>query len=102
MGDSANAGDVRTGPGRTPYLPEPTGPGPVGTTSLYLKDASRRDPWAAGVSARELMVSLWSPAAPTDEQRVRAFFDQHLRGRPQALLDQPSSRYPEVTFCSPD
>jgi hypothetical protein len=32
---------------------------------------------------------------------VRAFFDQHLRGRPQALLDQPSERYPEVTFCSP-
>ena len=33
---------------------------------------------------------------------VRAFFDQHLRSRPQALLDQPSARYPEVTFCSPD
>ena len=32
---------------------------------------------------------------------VRAFFDQHLRGRPQALLDQPSPRYPEVTFCFP-
>jgi hypothetical protein len=32
---------------------------------------------------------------------VRAFFDQHLRGRPDALLDQPSPRYPEVTFCSP-
>ena len=32
---------------------------------------------------------------------VRAFFDQHLRGRPQALLDQPSPSYPEVTFCSP-
>jgi dienelactone hydrolase len=32
---------------------------------------------------------------------VRAFFDQHLRGRPQALLDQPSPRYPEVTFRSP-
>jgi hypothetical protein len=31
---------------------------------------------------------------------VRAFFDQHLRGSPQALLDQPSPRYPEVTFCS--
>jgi hypothetical protein len=30
---------------------------------------------------------------------VRAFFDQHLRGRPQALLDEPSPRYPEVTFC---
>jgi dienelactone hydrolase len=32
---------------------------------------------------------------------VRAFFDQHLRSRPQSLLDQPSPRYPEVTFCSP-
>jgi hypothetical protein len=31
---------------------------------------------------------------------VRAFFDQHLRSSPQALLDQPSPRYPEVTFCS--
>ena len=33
---------------------------------------------------------------------VRAFFDQHLRSKPQALLDQPSARYPEVTFCSPN
>jgi dienelactone hydrolase len=32
---------------------------------------------------------------------VRAFFDQHLRGRPQTLLDRPSPRYPEVAFCSP-
>jgi dienelactone hydrolase len=32
---------------------------------------------------------------------VRAFFDQHLRGEPQSLLDQPSRRFPEVTFCSP-
>ena len=32
---------------------------------------------------------------------VRAFFDQHLRGSPQALLDQPSPHYPEVVFCSP-
>ena len=33
---------------------------------------------------------------------LRAFFDQHLHGRPQALLDQPSARYPEVTFCFPE
>ena len=32
---------------------------------------------------------------------VRAFFDQHLRSEPQSLLDRPSPRYPEVTFCSP-
>ena len=30
----------------------------------------------------------------------RAFFDQHLRDKKFALLDQPSSRYPEVTFHS--
>jgi hypothetical protein len=28
---------------------------------------------------------------------VRAFFDQHLRGQPQPLLEQPSPLYPEVT-----
>lgn len=189
---------------------------------MCLKDVSRPDPWAAGVNARELMISLWYPAASSDGPRapymtpaesrlqltsrgitgvppdalsidmdgatqaripdrglsrpflflgkqsnytpggegpvttwerdwklltgwkrwllvagamhasftdlalladqtgidvgaglpgarslditrayVRAFFDQHLRGTPQALLDQPSPRYPEVTFCSP-
>jgi hypothetical protein len=31
---------------------------------------------------------------------VRAFFDQHLRHRPQPLLDRSSTRYPEVEFCS--
>jgi dienelactone hydrolase len=29
---------------------------------------------------------------------ARAFFDQHLRGEPQSLLDEPSPCYPEVTF----
>jgi dienelactone hydrolase len=71
MGTSADAGDAPVAPGHTPYLPEPTGPCPVGITSLYLKDVSRPDPWAAGVSARELMVSLWFPAAPSDGQRAR-------------------------------
>jgi dienelactone hydrolase len=71
MGTSADAGDPPLAPGHTPYLPEPTGPGPVGTTSLYLNDASRPDPWAAGVTARELMVSLWYPATPSDGRRAR-------------------------------
>jgi hypothetical protein len=68
MGSSADAGDAR---GQTPSLPEPTGPGPVGTTSLYLKDVSRPDPWAEGVNARELMISLWYPAVPADGPRAR-------------------------------
>ncbi|GAA4538362.1 alpha/beta hydrolase family protein [Amycolatopsis samaneae] len=46
----------------TAALPAPTGRAPVGTTSLYLKDTARPDPWAPGVNARELLVSLWYPA----------------------------------------
>jgi dienelactone hydrolase len=71
MGTSADGGVAPLAPGRAPHLPEPTGPGPVGTTTLYLKDVSRPDPWAAGVNARELMVSLWYPAAQSDGPRAR-------------------------------
>ncbi|MEU8143968.1 alpha/beta hydrolase [Nonomuraea sp. NPDC048901] len=56
---SAGQASLRSG---TPYLPKPTGSQPVGTTSLYLKDTSRADPWVPSVKARELMVSLWYPA----------------------------------------
>ncbi len=71
MGTSADSGDAPLAPGHVPYLPKPTGPCPVGTTSLYLKDTSRPDPWAAGVNARELMVSLWYPAVPSDGLTAR-------------------------------
>ncbi|MFG3706421.1 hypothetical protein ACGF7U_17055 [Micromonospora sp. NPDC047670] len=33
---------------------------------------------------------------------VRAFFDLHLRHANHSMLDGPSPRYPEVTFCVPD
>ncbi|HXL92813.1 MAG TPA: alpha/beta hydrolase [Streptosporangiaceae bacterium] len=52
-------------------LPEPTGLHPVGTTSLHLIDASRPDPWAVGVDVRELMISLWYPAVPSDGPRAQ-------------------------------
>ena len=68
MGSSADAGDAQ---GHSPRLPEPTGRYPVGTVSLWLTDTSRPDPWAAGVNARELMVSLWYPATPSDGRRAR-------------------------------
>ena len=71
MGTSADAGDGAAARGHRVSLPEPTGPCPVGTTSLCLKDVSRPDPWAAGVSARELMISLWYPAMPAGGRRAR-------------------------------
>ncbi|MFG2132799.1 alpha/beta hydrolase family protein [Streptomyces sp. NPDC048751] len=57
-------------PSGTPYLPQPTGPHPVGRTSLHLVDTSRPDPWVPGVDVRELMVSVWYPAQPSDGQRA--------------------------------
>jgi dienelactone hydrolase len=71
MGASADAGDVPTGRGPAPYLPEPTGPYPAGTASVWLTDTSRPDPWVPGVNVRELMVSLWYPAVPSDGRRAR-------------------------------
>jgi predicted dienelactone hydrolase len=48
------------------HLPAPTGRQPVGATTLYLKDTSRPDPWVPTVGYRELMVSLFYPAASAD------------------------------------
>ncbi|MEN3540355.1 alpha/beta hydrolase [Microbispora sp. ZYX-F-249] len=60
----ASAGPSASGPA---VLPAPTGAHPVGTTALYLKDASRPDPWVPEAKARELMVTVWYPAARSGE-----------------------------------
>ena len=52
-------------------LPRPTGDRPVGSTSLYLKDTSRPDPWVPYVPYRELMVSLFYPTASSHGPRTR-------------------------------
>ncbi|MGH4034660.1 alpha/beta hydrolase family protein [Actinomycetota bacterium Odt1-20B] len=44
-------------------LPAPTGPHAVGTYATRLVDRSRHDPWVSGQPYRELMVSVWYPAA---------------------------------------
>ncbi|MFD2079751.1 alpha/beta hydrolase family protein [Actinopolymorpha cephalotaxi] len=43
-------------------LPAPTGPHPVGHTTWYLVDRSRRDPWDGTVPVRELMATVFYPA----------------------------------------
>ena len=45
-------------------LPAPTGRYSVGTVNLHLVDKSRTDPYVPG-TPRELMVSVWYPAAAT-------------------------------------
>jgi dienelactone hydrolase len=44
-------------------LPAPTGPGAVGTVALRLVDHARPDPWMPARPYRELMISVFYPAA---------------------------------------
>jgi dienelactone hydrolase len=78
----------------TPYLPAPTGHRPVGTTSLYLKDTSRADPWVPSVPYRELMVSVFYPAASangpkaqyvTPAESAAMLKDSGIKAAPDAL-----------------
>ncbi|MFG2649082.1 hydrolase [Streptomyces sp. NPDC048436] len=46
-------------------LPAPTGPHRIGMVSTRLVDDSRHDPWVKSVPYRELMISVWYPAART-------------------------------------
>jgi dienelactone hydrolase len=76
-------------------LARPTGDKPVGTTSLYLKDTSRADPWVPSVPYRELMVSLFYPAASANgpkkqfmsEAEAKAVFDEAgITGIPPSVM----------------
>ncbi|WP_433726604.1 alpha/beta hydrolase family protein [Actinoplanes sp. CA-051413] len=58
-----------TGP--HPELVRPTGHQPVGTAAIHLTDTSRPDPWVPGSAARELMVTVWYPAAGPGGRRAR-------------------------------
>ncbi|MGN2638896.1 alpha/beta hydrolase family protein [Nocardia takedensis] len=51
-------------------MPEPTGAETVGVVDLHLVDTSRRDPYRPG-DTRELMVSIWYPAADGAREPVR-------------------------------
>lgn len=54
-------------------------------------------------------LGLSDPAVPLSAEQgwrisrdyTGAFFDLHLRGIPQPLLDGPTAAYPEVAFCRP-
>jgi dienelactone hydrolase len=50
-------------------LPAPTGRHPIGWTQLHLVDEDRTDPWVP-TGPRELMVSMWYPAAAAHGDRV--------------------------------
>ncbi|MFF2087833.1 alpha/beta hydrolase family protein [Nocardia sp. NPDC058176] len=51
-------------------LPAPTGDHAIGVVDLHLVDAERRDPYVPA-QQRELMISIWYPAADTSAAPVR-------------------------------
>ncbi|GAA1615265.1 alpha/beta hydrolase family protein [Actinoplanes couchii] len=55
----------------SPVLPAPTGPYPVGVATLHLTDVGRADPWVPASGDRELMVSVWYPAASAVGETAR-------------------------------
>jgi dienelactone hydrolase len=67
-----------------PTLLAPSGRHPVGTTSLYLRDTSRVDPWVPSVPYRELMVSVFYPAA-TSHGPAKQFMTE---AEARAVLDE--------------
>ncbi|MEU1209216.1 alpha/beta fold hydrolase [Nocardia sp. NPDC005825] len=58
-------------------LPEPTGADAIGVVDLHLVDPSRHDPYVPD-RARELMVSIWYPAADRAAMPLRPWFSEQV------------------------
>lgn len=52
-------------------LPVPTGPYPVGGTTMHLIDHARPDPWVSDPPYRELMISIFYPAKKAAEKTAQ-------------------------------
>jgi len=75
---SAAANSAPVAASDTLHLLRPTGPNAVGTTSLYLKDASRPDPWVPERN-RELMVTVWYPTHARSGERAQYMTPEESR-----------------------
>ena len=57
-------------------LPQPSGPLPIGTTTLHFTDQSRREPHTvAPFDRRELLVHVWYPSAPKAAAKPVAYME---------------------------
>ncbi len=96
---------------RTFQFPAPTGPYPVGTSTLYLQDSARHDPFFAEPNARRmLVVQLWYPAEPSQnpiarylrwrEARLATFYGPLLstHSRVDAPVARASRPFPVLLF----
>ncbi|GAA5072355.1 alpha/beta hydrolase family protein [Nocardia iowensis] len=74
-------------------LPEPTGDDAIGVVDLHLVDSSRHDPYVPA-RARELMVSIWYPAADRAAMPVRPWFSEQVA---RAYADGVAEVGPPIT-----
>ncbi|MFJ4651669.1 alpha/beta hydrolase family protein [Nocardia sp. NPDC088792] len=74
-------------------LPEPTGTDPIGVADLHLIDPSRHDPYVPS-RARELMVSIWYPAADRAAMPVRPWFSGQIA---RAYAERLAETAPPIT-----
>lgn len=77
---AATPGDGNPGRQARAWLPEPSGPYPIGTTALHLTDDGREDPWHPG-QPRELMISLWYPTSHPAAGEDRAPYMEPAAGK---------------------
>jgi predicted dienelactone hydrolase len=57
-------------------LPEPTGPHPVGVTTLHLVDRGREETFTPEPGdSRELTLTVWYPAAPAPDSEPKPYWD---------------------------
>jgi dienelactone hydrolase len=78
----------------TPVLPKPTGPFPIGRTTLHLIDDDRRDPWMPN-RERELMATVTYPARHAESYpRSRWFSGALAESLEQSLAAPPTNVAP--------
>jgi len=91
-------------------LPVPSGPYQVGTQVRHFVDDNRREP-ASQEEARELMVQIWYPAAPTGREQAAAYRERattsirsaqfalvKTHARADAPLASAQPRYPVLIY----
>ena len=94
IGSAAPAVARQSAPSPQLTLPAPTGRRRLGTTSLYLVDPSRPDPWVPTQRVRQLMIQLWYPAEAVDGYPGAPYMTPPTARAYEKLMGLPSLNWP--------
>ena len=91
---AASATTLRSASQKRLTLPAPTGHRLLGTTSLYLIDPSRPDPWVPAQRVRQLMIQLWYPAEAVHGYGRAPYMTPPTARAYEKLMSLPSLNWP--------